>query len=41
MGKRTDGPVQDEAAMVEDLLGLGGRFATLMRSQIGFTTDKE
>src|SRR5262252_416455 len=41
MGKRTDGLVQDEAAMVEDLLELGGSLAALMRSQIGFATDKD
>src|SRR5260370_35016396 len=41
MGKRTDGPVEDEAAMVENLLELGGGFATLTRSQIGFATDKD
>ena len=41
MGKRTDGLVQDEAAMVEDLLELGGSLATLTRSQIGFATDKD
>jgi hypothetical protein len=29
MGKRTDGPVQDEAAMIEDLLELGGGLATV------------
>ena len=38
MRKCTDGPVQDEAAMVKDLLELGGSFATLTRSQIGFPT---
>ena len=41
MGKRTDGPVQDEAAMVEDLLELGDGFATLTRSQIGFAANKD
>src|SRR5215469_16155456 len=41
MGKRTDGLVEDEAAMVDDLLKLGGSLATLMRSQIGFATDKD
>jgi hypothetical protein len=41
MGERTDGPVQDEAAMVEDLMELGGGFAALTRSQIGFATDKD
>src|SRR5258707_15891344 len=41
MGKRTDGLVQDEAAMVEDLLELSGRLATLTRSQIGFATHKD
>src|SRR5215469_13428522 len=41
MGKRTDRLVQDESAMVEDLLELGGSLATLMRSQIGFATDKD
>jgi hypothetical protein len=33
MGKRTDGLVQDDAAMIEDLLELGGSFAALTRSQ--------
>src|SRR5260370_21551890 len=41
MGKRTDGQVEDEAAMVENLLELGGGLATLTRSQIGFATDKD
>src|ERR1700739_1198974 len=41
MGKRPDRLVQDEAAMVEDLLELGGGLATLTRSQIGFATDKD
>src|SRR5258707_7245808 len=41
MGKRTDGLVQDEAAMVEDLLELGGCLATLTRGQIGFATHKD
>src|SRR5258707_15440679 len=41
MGKRTDGLVQDEAAMVEYLLELGGSLATLTRSQIGFATHKD
>src|ERR1035438_3926008 len=41
MCKRTDGLVQDEAAMVEDLLELGSGFATPTRSQIGFATHKD
>src|SRR5215471_16447662 len=41
MGKRTDWLHEDEAAMVVDLLELGGSLATLMRSQIGFATDKD
>src|SRR4029077_16322970 len=41
MGKCTDGLVQDEAAMVEDLLELGGGLATPTRSQIGFATHKD
>src|SRR6266702_2601174 len=41
MGKRTDGLVQYEAAMVEDLLKLGGGLATPTRSQIGFATHKD
>src|ERR1700739_2974191 len=41
MGKRPDRLVQDEAAMVEDLLELGGCLATFTRSQIGFATDKD
>src|SRR6516165_6601546 len=40
MGKRTDGLVQDEAAMIENLLELGGSLATLMRSQIGSPRTK-
>jgi hypothetical protein len=40
MDKRTDRLGQDEAAMVEDLLELGSRLATLTRSQIGFATHK-
>src|ERR1700756_1084269 len=41
MGERTDGLVQDEAAMVEDLLELSSSLATLTRSQIGFATHKD
>lgn len=41
MGKRTDGTVQDETAMVEDLLELGGCFATLTRCQIGLAADED
>ncbi len=41
MSKSTDGAVQDETAMVEDLLELGDGFATLTRSQIGFAADKD
>ena len=41
MGKCTDGLVQDEAAMVEDLLELGGGLATPTRSRIGFATHKD
>src|SRR5271156_4234241 len=41
MSQRTDGLIQDEAAMVEDLLELGRGFATPTRSQIGFATHKD
>src|SRR5260370_39995582 len=41
MSKSTDGAVQDETAMVEDLLELGDGFATLTRSQIGFAAVKD
>ena len=41
MGKRTDGLVQDEAAMVEYLLELGSGLATPARSQISFATHKD
>src|SRR5215472_16382924 len=41
VGKRTDGLVEDEAAMIENLLELGGSLAALVRSQVGFTTHKD
>src|ERR1700744_2062271 len=41
MRKRTDGLVQDEAAMVEYLLELASSLAAPTRSRIGFATDKD
>src|SRR5215471_181923 len=41
MSNCTDRLVQDEAAMIENLLELGGSLAALVRSQVGFTTHKD